>query len=264
MKPVMPSPGCGAAQWPPSGNLSIDVDGTPRDYIVKVPTGYDTNKPYRLIFAWHGLGGTAMQIAASGFGGGYYGLATRSANSAIFMTGQGLPTSSGTGGAGGASGGAGWPNTGGRDVAFVRKLLDWAKTNYCVDQSRIFSVGMSYGGIMSNTLGCELGDSFRAIAPMSGSGPRVFGGKACVGQVAAWMSHGNMDTTVPFTQGQASRDYWLKANHCGAETVPVMPGTCLAYQGCDASYPVHFCEFDGGHTVPPFASEAIWNFFAQF
>jgi poly(3-hydroxybutyrate) depolymerase len=63
----------------PSGNKTIDVDGTSRQYIVTVPTGYDPNRQYRLIFAWHGLGGTATQIASS-----YYGLASRSANSAIF------------------------------------------------------------------------------------------------------------------------------------------------------------------------------------
>ena len=40
---------------------------------------------------------------------------------------------------------------------------------------------MSYGGIMSNTVGCALGDDFRAIAPMAGSGPRG----NCVGKVAA-------------------------------------------------------------------------------
>jgi len=262
-KPTLPSPGCGSAATPPNGSLSIDVDGTPRDYIVKVPTGYDPKRPYRLIFAWHGLGGTAMQIASS-FGGGYYGLAARSASSAIFIAGQGLETSTGAAGASAAGSSAGWSNSGGRDVAFVRKLLDWARSKYCVDQNRIFSVGMSYGGIMSNTLGCELGDQFRAIAPMSGSGPRTFGGKTCVGQVAAWMSHGNIDTTVAFSAGQASRDHWLKANHCGTETQPIMPGTCLAYQGCDPGFPVTFCEFDGGHTIPPFASEAIWNFLAQF
>jgi polyhydroxybutyrate depolymerase len=257
--PPTPSTGCGSMMPPPpSGNLSIDVDGTPRDYIVKVPATYDANKPYKLVFAWHGLGGTAMSIAG-GFGGGYYGLAQRSGDTTIFIAGQGLPTSSG-----GMAGGAGWPNTGGRDVAFVKKLVEWATTSYCIDRTRIFSVGMSYGGIMSNTLGCEMGDVFRAIAPMSGSGPRSFGGGMCVNRVAAWLSHGNMDTTVQFSQGQASRDHWVQANHCMTATMPADPSPCVAYQGCDAGFPVTWCEFDGGHTVPPFAADAIFKFFSQF
>ena len=252
--PAMPSSGCGASEWPMSGEHMIDVDGTPRLYIVKIPDAYDANMPYRLIFAWHGLGGTAQQIA-SGFRGGYYGLETRAAGSAIFVAGQGLET---------MSGGAGWPNTGGRDIAFVRAMLDWLRASYCIDEERIFSTGMSYGGIMSNTVGCQLGDVFRAIAPIAGSGPRSFGGAMCVGQVAAWIAHGNMDTVVSFESGVASRDYWIGSNHCGMETMPVTPDGCVAYQGCDEGHPVHWCEHDGAHTVPTFASDGIWAFFSQF
>jgi poly(3-hydroxybutyrate) depolymerase len=252
--PPTPSSGCSASEWPASGNHTIDVDGTPRDYIVKIPDAYAPDTPHRVVFAWHGLGGTAESIA-SGFRGGYYGLEARSSGTTIFATGQGLETS---------SGGAGWPNTDGRDIAFVRAMLDWLRTSYCIDEGRIFSTGMSYGGIMSNTIGCQLGDVFRAIAPIAGSGPRSFGGGSCVGQVAAWLAHGNQDTVVSFESGVASRDHWIMTNGCGSETMPVAPENCVVYQGCDDGHPVHWCEFDGGHTVPAFASEAIWNFFAQF
>jgi polyhydroxybutyrate depolymerase len=250
--PAQRSAGCGAAQPPPpSGTYMIDVSGTARQYIIALPANYDAGKPYRLVFAWHGLGGTAAQIAR-----GYYGLQQRSAGSAIFVSGQGLET---------AAGGAGWQNSGGQDVAFVRALYAQLAGQYCVDETRVFSVGMSYGGIMSNTLGCQMGDVFRAIAPMSGSGPGFGGrGAACMGQVAAWMSHGNTDTVVAFSQGQASRDTWARNNHCQMTTAPVEPSPCVAYQGCDPGHPVTWCEFDGGHTIPPFASAAIWTFFSQF
>jgi hypothetical protein len=42
------------------------------------------------------------------------------------------------------------------------------------------------------------------------------------------------------------------------------PMPCVSYSGCDPGYPVAWCEFDGGHTVPPFAAEAIFKFFSQF
>jgi polyhydroxybutyrate depolymerase len=257
MPPPAGSSGCSASDWPQSGTFTIDVAGTAREYIVELPDGYDPSTPHKLIFAWHGLGGSAEQVAG-GFSGGFYGLANRAGGTAIFVAGQGLQTETPIGN------GAGWPNTDGRDVAFVRALVDWLRTNYCIDDERIFSVGMSYGGIMSNTLGCQMGDVFRAIAPMAGSGPRTFGGAMCVGQVAAWMSHGNTDEIVTFESGQASRDHWLTTNHCDATTEPVSPDPCVAYQGCDDGHPVHFCEFDGGHTVPSFASEAIWTFFSMF
>jgi polyhydroxybutyrate depolymerase len=252
-----PSAGCGMPA-PMSGSATIDVMGTQREYILTLPANYEPMKPYKLVFAWHGLGGTAQQIASN-----YYGLKSRSMNGTIFVSGQGLPTSGGS--TGGAAGGAGWPNTGGRDVAFVKALYAHLQGTVCIDENRVFSVGMSYGGIMSNTLGCQMGDVFRAIAPIAGSGPGFGGrGASCVGQVAVWAAHGDMDTVVQTSAGEASRDTWVRANHCQMETAPVEPSPCVAYAGCDPGHPVTWCLFPGGHTVPSFASAAIWAFFSQF
>jgi len=250
---VKSSAGCGAAM-PTAGESTIDVMGTARAYILTLPKSYDASKPYKLVFAWHGLGGTAAQIARS-----YYGLQAQSNDGVIFVAGQGLQTSNSVGS------GPGWPNTNGQDVAFVKALYAKLQTTVCIDENRVFSVGMSYGGIMSNTLGCQMGDVFRAIAPIAGSGPG-FGarGATCVGQVATWLAHGDNDTVVSTASGVASRDFWAKANHCQTTTVPTEPSPCVAYDGCDEGHPVTWCQFVGGHTVPPFASKAIWNFFSQF
>jgi polyhydroxybutyrate depolymerase len=247
-----PSAGCGMAA-PMAGMATIDVMGTSRTYIMELPANYDSSKPYKLVFAWHGLGGTAQQIASN-----WYGLKQRAQNSVIFVAGQGLDTSNSVGS------GPGWPNTNGEDVAFVKALYAQLQGQLCIDQNRVFSVGMSYGGIMSDTLGCSMGDVFRAIAPMSGSGPGYGGRATCVGQVAVWSSHGDNDTTVPTASGEASRDFWVKANHCQMPPVAVDPSPCVEYPGCDPDKPVTFCEFSGGHTIPPFAAAAIWTFFAQF
>jgi len=69
---------------------------------------------------------------------------------------------------------------------------------------------------------------------------------------------------VQFSSGEGSRDHWVEANHCDATTMPVGTDGCLAYDGCDDGMPVTWCEFDGGHTVPSFASADIWAFFSQF
>lgn len=247
-----PSTGCGMAA-PMAGNQTIDVGGTSRAYILELPANYDPKRPYRLIFAWHGLGGTAAQIART-----WYGLKARADNSAIFVAGQGLQTSNSVGS------GPGWPNTNGQDVNFVKALYARLQGQLCFDENRVFSTGMSYGGIMSNTLGCQMGEVFRAIAPMSGSGPGYGGRATCVGQVAVWSSHGDNDTVVSTASGEASRDFWVKANHCQTTSKPVDPSPCVAYDGCDADAPVTFCKFTGGHTVPAFAAGAIWTFFSQF
>jgi poly(3-hydroxybutyrate) depolymerase len=216
--------------------------GMQREYIVKIPDNYDANKPYKLIFTWHYLGGNAAGIARN-----YYGLESRAAGSTIFVSPEGID--------------AAWPNTGGRDVNFAKAMVDWMRTNYCIDNTRIFSTGFSYGAIMSNTVGCQMGDVFRAIAPMSGSGPR----SGCKGPVAAWLAHGTADSTVSFASGQGSRDHWVMANGCTSQTTPTEPSPCVSYQGCKDGYPVVWCENPGaGHTQPSYAPAAIWTFFSQF
>lgn len=235
------SAGCGKTGSPPSGMYNMDVGGTQRMYILKLPANYDANKPYKLMFTWHYLGGSAAGIARN-----YYGLEAMSQGSTIFVSPEGID--------------AGWSNAGGRDVNFAKAMVDKFKADYCIDEGRVFSTGFSYGAIMSNTVGCAMGDVFRAIAPMSGSGPRG----RCVGQVAAWLAHGSADTTVSFASGQASRDHWVTTNHCTKETEPADANGCVAYKGCDPGYPVIWCQGTGGHTQPRFAPQATWAFFSQF
>jgi polyhydroxybutyrate depolymerase len=253
-----PTSGCTATTWPDNGRYTIEVGGTTREYVFTAPAGYDASTPMKLIFVWHGLGGTIDNMDSQFWG--YYGMANVNDGSAILAAGQGLATAD-------DPEGYGWRNTDGEDVAFVRALIDWFDANFCIDAARIFSTGMSYGGVMSNTVGCDLGDLVRAIGPIAGAGPGFggFGAPDCVGQVASILIHGTADDVVTFDMGEASRDHWLEANHCDATTTPVDPTEyCVAYSGCDAGFPVHWCVHDGGHTIPDFSAQAIWNFFAQF
>lgn len=241
------SAGCGSATAPKSGRFSVDAGGTTREYILAVPDGYDPNHPYRLIFAWHPRGGSAEQVA-TGFGGGYYGLQSRANGSAIFVSPEGIDQ--------------GWENPGGRDITFLRAMLDRFRAELCIDESRIFSTGFSYGGMMSYAIGCAMGDDFRAIASMSGA---IYSG--CEDgdhPVAMWGAHGKSDNVVPLENGQSARDIFLERNHCDQQTTPVEPSPCVSYGGCDAGYPVVWCEFDGGHAPQNNSGESIWSFFSQF
>jgi len=245
-----PSPGCGSTSTQ-SGTLSMMVGGVSRTYILKLPTTYNANTPYRMIFAWHHLTGNAAGVAR----GNYYGMDTAAyANGrAIFIAPEGSDTGNGE---------LGWPDKNGADMAFARALLDWVKANLCIDTSRIFSTGWSYGGMFSEKLGCQLPDVFRAIAPMSAS---LGGTNSCVKHnVAFWGSHGDMDATVSLASGIAARDYFLTLNHCTMTSAPTTPSPCIEYSGCDTGYPVHWCQFSGGHTTPSFATAGIWPFFFQF
>ncbi len=251
-----PSAGCGITDWLKSGRASIDSSGTTREYVLKIPDGYDTNKPYRLIFAWHWRGGSANDVVTGTVGGGpYYGLEQRAAGSAIFVSPEGID--------------AGFANTNGRDSAFLRAMLARFNSKLCIDQGRIFSTGFSYGGMMSDSIGCEMADVFRAIAPMSGAitnAAHQYSGCTQTNShpIAVWMSHGDADTVVPLADGKAALDLFVSRNQCQTQTAPVSPSPCVAYQGCSAGYPIHWCQFSGGHMAPSFASAAIWTFFSQF
>ncbi|WP_437573061.1 alpha/beta hydrolase family esterase [Sorangium sp. So ce887] len=241
------SAGCGSTTELTSGRFSIDVGGTTREYILAVPDDYDSSRPYRLIFAWHPRGGSAEQVA-TGFGGGYYGLQGRADGSAIFVSPEGIDQ--------------GWANTGDRDIAFLRAMLDRLGAELCIDESKIFSTGFSYGGMMSYAIGCGMGDVFRAIASMSGA---LYSGCADGDSpVAMWGAHGDADDVVPVENGRSARDVFLERNHCDQQTTPAEPSPCVSYEGCDAGYPVVWCEFSGGHAPQNNSGESIWSFFSQF
>ena len=246
---AMPSAGCGATSSPESGRFTIDVDGTAREYILKLPADYDPSTPYALIFAWHGRMYSADWVANGDppQTGPYFGIESEANGKAIFVAPQALSSS--------------WTNQNGRDVAFVDAMRARFESDLCIDQSRIFSVGFSMGAIMTLTIGCTEGDVFRGIAAMSGS--LADGCPAGDHAVAYWGSHGNNDTTIPPSQGQAARDEFRNRNHCGSDTSAADANGCVSYQGCDPGYPVTWCPFDGAHEPPQFAGTAIWGFLSK-
>jgi hypothetical protein len=59
-----------------------------------------------------------------------------------------------------------------------------------------------------------------------------------------------------------SRDYWVAINSCSKEdTAEGVDPVCVEYGGCDTDFPVQYCEHEGGHEWPDFASDAMWTFF---
>ncbi|MFB9615218.1 poly(3-hydroxybutyrate) depolymerase, partial [Kutzneria kofuensis] len=61
--------GCGKAPTLASGTHTIQSSGQNRNYILRIPTNYDNNHPYRLIFGFHWVGGTANDVDSGGTDG---------------------------------------------------------------------------------------------------------------------------------------------------------------------------------------------------
>lgn len=240
------SAGCGLAPALSSGRHNINVNGLNREYIIDIPGNYDRNKPYRLIYAWHWLGGTADIVANDQ----YYNMKGVANGNAIFVAPDRYGSDNG------------WPNTNGRDMDFLRAMVERINSSLCINKDQVFSVGWSYGGMMSFAVGREMPGVFRAIAPASGAlwTPHNDQGQP----MAAWIAHGRYDDVVSLSAGEAARDLYLQANNCSNNTVPVDPSPCVEYQGCDAGHPVVWCVTNGGHGTPSFYSSGVWNFFNRF
>ncbi len=245
----VPSSGCSATTSPASGMATIDVSGTTRQYILTLPAGYDPHHLYPLLFAFHG-GSYDAQWVVDGDppqSGPYYGIQAEANDTVILVAPQALSGS--------------WTNQSGRDVAYVDAMVSRFESQLCVDQSRIFATGFSFGAIMTIALGCNDSSKFRAVAAMSGE---IMNGCPDTRPLPYWSSHGMSDPTINISLGEASRDTFVQRNHCSTQTAPISPSGCVSYQGCDPGFPVVWCPFDGVHQPPPFAGSAIWAFLSQF
>jgi polyhydroxybutyrate depolymerase len=228
-----------------------------------VPANYNPMTPYRLIFTWHPLGGSAQQVAGSG-NNGYYGLRTASNGAAILVSPEGLPFQGNS---------LGWGNTNGGDIAFLKAMIERFKGEMCIDETRMFSTGFSFGGMMSNAVACA--GLARAVAPMAGNA-QVSGCVSGTTRVAYMGFHGDHDGVVNISGGRSARDTIAKRNGCATTSMPSQPSwcdglasnylpcNCVTYDGCTAGYPVTWCEYNADHQAAPSSATTIWNFFSQF
>src|SRR3954464_15394986 len=264
--------GCGKAPTLTSGTHSIQSSGQNRSYILRVPAGYDNNHPYRLIFGFHWVGGTANDVDSGGTDGynwSYYGLrrlADNANNSTIFVAPQGLNN--------------GWANSGGQDVTFVDDMVSQIEAGLCVDTTQLFASGFSYGGAMTYALACARASVFRGVVVYSGA--NLSGCQGGTQPIAYFGIHGLRDGTLPIAQGRALRDQFVRNNGCSPQNPPEPPQGSLThvvtyYSGCRAGYPVVWGAFDGPHapnavdgSADPYApganswtQQVVWNFITQ-
>ncbi|ADL45508.1 cellulose binding domain-containing protein [Micromonospora aurantiaca (nom. illeg.)] len=253
--------GCGKAPTLSSGTRTISSGGQNRSYILRLPDGYDRNRPYRLIFGFHWLNGSANNVASAG----YYGLLPLSNNSTIFVAPQGIDN--------------GWANTNGRDLTLFDDISRQIENDLCVDTSQRFALGWSYGGAMSYAVACARPTVVRAVTVISGA--NLSGCNGGTQPVAYFGIHGIYDSVLNISAGRSLRDTFVRNNGCTAQS-PREPSRgslthiTTTYSGCREGYPVQWAAFDGDHTPSPvdgssspndsrtWTSGEIWRFFSQF
>ena len=228
------------------GYVTIQSSGQSRGFAMRLPDNYDKNKPYWLIFGFHWNGGTSKDVDTGGSNGyqmAHFGLQALSKNGAIFVAPQGL--------------GNGWPNSGGQDIKFVDDMVKLISDNYCVDTSRIYTNGFSYGGGMSYEIACARAKVFRAAAIYEGA--QLSGCDGGTDPIALWQMAGLTDTTCTIGMATPMRDKIAKNNGCTIPAAepprPAQPPpysstaghVCTNYTGCSAGHPLRWCVHQSGH-----------------
>jgi polyhydroxybutyrate depolymerase len=183
--PARPSPGCTGPSTLGAGphDLTLDVSGTQRQYRLFVPASVATGKPLPMTFNIHGLtSNIAEQVAVSGF--------ETMADTEGFMvaTPQGL--------------GNKWefPNQpSNKDLPFFKAMIDAVGAATCLDLARVYSAGISNGGIMSSILACQMGDQIAAVGLVSGI--RQPTGCSSDRPVPVMVFWGKQDNVLPFYGG---------------------------------------------------------------
>jgi poly(3-hydroxybutyrate) depolymerase len=221
----------------------LNVDGTDRQWWVWLPTGYVPTKPYPLIFNFHGCSSADNIVPMQKVAG----------DKAILVRGTGIEPN------------VCWDaDAAGKDVKFFDQMLADVEAKRCVDTTRVFTTGYSSGSWFVNTLDCERGDKLRASGTVSGG---TYGDKSkCKGKYARIFIHDQDDTDNAISAGDDKElPRLVTANHCMAST-PVMeaPAPCARYQGCDAGFPVIWCQTQGKHhdRQDSLAPGAFWGLFS--
>ena len=272
-----PSLGCGKTLGSinKSGTYTIRSSGTNRTYIIDIPTNYDKNRPYRLIFGMHCMGGSAKKV--SGTDGtndqtAYYyhlkPLATSDSIPCIYVAPQG--NSDGT-----------WQ--GAPDHVFFTDMLKLFKDTLCIDTTRVFSIGFSFGAMYSYSLALEYQNLLRAVVCIAPANYNMYQPTNKHLPLAYMQTTGTTDGTCPWINSDPNKQggkycllNFITDNGCTVPTTFNLATTSTHvttnYPGCKDGFPVKFCSFKGGHVCN--ATDAgsstdwipveSWKFIKQF
>ncbi len=260
-----PSKGCGKDNTL-KNYFKFTGGGIEHEVYLDLPENYDKNKPYRLVFGMHCMGGSAQNVAKNEH---YYGYRDQKGakESTIFVAPHGYTDN------------MPWRCGDNKDHLFFDEILTYLNENLCVDTSRVFSSGFSFGAMYSNSLAQTFQHRLRGVVVFATADQVIYLPKNA-GKPIAWMGTvGLSDGTCPPSMGRSARDRILKNNgpeghtDCTGEKATEYTGgnhVCYDYKTVDPRFPVKWCTFNGGHQWDMrengklWASDIGWEFITQF
>ena len=180
------------------------------------------------------------------------------------------------------------------DSEFLTDLAKKLQAEFNLSEKNTFACGMSNGGFMSYTLGCERSDTFKAIASITGTMSGYDWNNCNPNKVPVLQISGTNDMVVPMDGSMSSAggwggapkiqdimNYWGDINECTqtqTQNLPDSNKTDNSYVSiekkvdCFNNNQVWFYTVYGGaHTWPGAwgnmdinASEEIWDFFNRY
>lgn len=261
---------------------SIFHGGMYRNYRLYVPAIYSGAQPVPLVLNLHGYTSNASQQQL-------YGNFMPIADTANFLVVHPNGTNPGTG----QFWNAGFTSSP-DDIGFLETLMDTLSAQYNINQDRIYTTGMSNGGIMSYYLSCGLYNRITAMASVTGTMTNVMYATCNPpGPIPVMEIHGTADGTVPYNGSSTSMHidsvikFWRLHNTTDASPVVIPYANTSTTDGCTATEYAYLNGTmgsevvlvkinSGGHTWPGApvdigvtnhdfsASIRIWEFFRRF
>ena len=262
-------------------NGKISYNDIDREFILYVPSSYDSSAKQPLVFNFHGYGSNADEQM------NYGDLRSQAdANGFILVHPDALDDIGGTS----YWNMGGWAISVHDDLKFIENLINLLMDKYSVDSERIYSTGMSNGGFFSFHLACNLNASFAAVASVTGSmSYDTFNDCNARKPTPVLQIHGSIDTVVPYNGIQSIMkpvsdvmEYWKLNNGCDdfiLSTPSITPGTTYwtetyLFENClNETQNIHLYVQGAGHIWPgsiyarinsPNSSQTIWDFFSKY
>ena len=260
----------------PAPTHTIDVDGEFRNYELHVPAAEQPDPGWPLVIVFHGLGGSASQMRArtdfddladdEGFIVAYPDGLVR----AWLDAGIGDSFAAG--------------DIAVKNLAFTNALIDEIDAEYGIDARRIYTTGLSNGGMFTFHTACHMSERIAAVGLVaSASISQSFNSCEPVEPVAYIAFHGTEDHVVPYDGGPVvpgvdsigdfqsaheAAEFWVDFNGCSKtpvrEDIPDsnQVDTSQAYREtwtpCESGRTVELVTLeDAGHTWPGHQTRSV-------
>ena len=248
-------------------NMSVNVDGKNRTFIMHIPSAYKGDKPVPLVIDYHPIGGS---------GNGEFGSSPYKAKTdpegviTLYPDGTSKPGGMGNG----------W-NVGpccsnDDDVKFSYAMIDKLKEIACIDPQRIYATGFSMGGGMSNHVACMMSDVFAAVAPAAMDLNKTNSAACKMSRPISVINFRGTNDPVCRYQGgdsgfndglnflgaEGTFKFWAQKNECQGSPSKNSNG-CDEYSNCKDGTKVVLCTKQGGGHDYGDASIG-WPFLKQF